>query len=480
MRCIEENYTKNSSLFITSIRELLISRSLYETNEYRQRDYLFDDVPGADGDKWQRELFADTFMDCALLPIIIEKNTNPKLPDTIEDGQQRYNTLVAISKGCVRLPSDMGKYGSQYKHLSNRSLPELAKLETELYENFLDKKVLLLVCEDTPEERKSKNFIGWNNGTPLTKQEKRGAQYSHGSHYLHNLTKTLKISTIETRKNKRKFSFLKDNFPVTGKTLEEIIAFWYDSHLAGKIQSMNQSSLERRYKQFQVDGIKTPSNIAKSNKNFEKRVSLVDNSVFTYVNLSKKNRDFFGKRQVRFFFSVIQTLLNNKYKVDQKTIARDYEVALAKLSEENHLWTDPKKFTKKTNKPVQIFWDDLFNKRADEAHQIEYVVNKIVETIVSGNKNYVKRDTRRSFTRKQKLLGHTQQDGNCFYCGEPVEFSQAVGDHKIAHSKGGKTELENCRIVCPKCNEEKGSNSEHEHITVLELRRKEKSEPAEA
>lgn len=134
----------------------------------------------------------------------------------------------------------------------------------------------------------------------------------------------------------------------------------------------------------------------------------------------------------------------------------------------------PKKFNKKTKNPVQIFWDDLFNKRADEQHQVEYVVNKIVDTIIFGSNTYIKLDSKREFSKKQKLLKYNEQDGKCFYCKKELQFSEAIGDHKIPHSKGGTTDIDNCIITCDGCNQEKGTSSHEEHTMILFSRKQKK------
>jgi hypothetical protein len=472
MECIKKNYTENSSVYVTTIREFCTETSLYSTNEYRQREYHFDDVPGGSGDQWQRDLFATLITGGVLLPIIIETDDETATWGTIEDGQQRCGTIVAINQSCVRLPSDMEKYGVDYTDVSNRTLKELKTIAPHLHERFYNSHIMMIVCRNTPEPKKSTNFIGWNNGNPLSDQEKRSAQYSHGAHYLHDLVKSLKTSTvISTRKDTRRYAYLASDFPITGKILQQIVAFWYDYHLEGKILPMTQSSLERRYKSFLKEGITAPVSTQTKNRSFEKMVSILDNAIYYHSANKPTNAEFFGKRQLRFFFHVLHALQTNNVKIDVKTLAADYERALVILSTENAMWTHPTKKFRGSNTPKQYFWDDLFNKSADEPVQIGYVVHRIVSTMIElhGDK-LVQLDSRREFTTKQKRQKYEEQNGQCYYCNNEIDFSEAIGEHSTPHSKGGKTDLENCIITCAKCNTDKGTLAKNEYEMVLSSR----------
>lgn len=471
MKCLIKNFTKKSSLYSVNVRELMDNKDTYTVDEYRQRLYLFDDIVGQAGDPWQRNLFASILTGIPLGLFYITQDPKTGI-SKIEDGQQRFGTLKAILDGAVKLPNNMGDYGKDYERLSNRSFTHLKTLAPDQREYILNLELLFVGLKDMTEEQLSECFRDINNGTPLTSQEIRGAQYSFGSHRLHDLTQSLEISTLETsRRSSRRFAFLSTSVPVTGKYLEEVVAFWCDTHLENKIQSMKQSTLERRYKLFNEEGIIPSSTTTKSFKKFEEILSIVDKSIVTYVDLSKKkNQDFFGKRQLRFYFYVIRELMHRNIKVDNSSVVKNYALALAKLAESNELWTDPKKFDKQTGAPVRIFWNDLFNKRADEAHQIEYVVNQIVDMMVSQSSKFISRDKKREFSSDQKRVKYHEQDGKCFYCQTEIEMQDAIADHIIPHSKGGKTELDNCAISCKDCNTEKSSLDGKEYEMVLSSR----------
>jgi 5-methylcytosine-specific restriction endonuclease McrA len=43
----------------------------------------------------------------------------------------------------------------------------------------------------------------------------------------------------------------------------------------------------------------------------------------------------------------------------------------------------------------------------------------------------------------------------CHKCGKPFGFAATEADHITPWSKGGKTSVENCQILCKDCNRRK-------------------------
>jgi len=82
------------------------------------------------------------------------------------------------------------------------------------------------------------------------------------------------------------------------------------------------------------------------------------------------------------------------------------------------------------------------------------VTNKkgIYEYLLSWNPKYL---SLREFTDKQKAEAYEKCGWICAICGEHFEREEMHADHKIPWSKGGKTEIENCQMLCRKCNLEK-------------------------
>jgi 5-methylcytosine-specific restriction endonuclease McrA len=47
---------------------------------------------------------------------------------------------------------------------------------------------------------------------------------------------------------------------------------------------------------------------------------------------------------------------------------------------------------------------------------------------------------------------YERQKGKCEKCGKHFEINEMDGDHIKKWKSGGKTELNNCRMLCRNCN----------------------------
>ena len=59
------------------------------------------------------------------------------------------------------------------------------------------------------------------------------------------------------------------------------------------------------------------------------------------------------------------------------------------------------------------------------------------------------------FERNEKLQAYTKQNGICKICGKHFELEEMEADHITPWSQGGKTNLENCQMLCKECNRRK-------------------------
>ena len=63
----------------------------------------------------------------------------------------------------------------------------------------------------------------------------------------------------------------------------------------------------------------------------------------------------------------------------------------------------------------------------------------------------------RKFPERDKVSAYERQEGKCAKCGKHFAIEEMEADHWTAWSKGGHTEPENCKMLCRKCNREKGN-----------------------
>jgi len=62
----------------------------------------------------------------------------------------------------------------------------------------------------------------------------------------------------------------------------------------------------------------------------------------------------------------------------------------------------------------------------------------------------------RAFTPAQKRSAFERQQGTCPECGKEFGIDEMEGDHITPWREGGKTEPDNCQMLCKECNRRKG------------------------
>jgi len=109
----------------------------------------------------------------------------------------------------------------------------------------------------------------------------------------------------------------------------------------------------------------------------------------------------------------------------------------------------------------------LYNEYKDENFDPTLLESKIYELIndrdvtnIKGIWSYViNRDERelniRTFNDKEKMIAYERQNGLCAHCKEQFDLKEMEADHIQPWSKGGKTVIENCQMLCKSCNRKK-------------------------
>ena len=129
-------------------------------------------------------------------------------------------------------------------------------------------------------------------------------------------------------------------------------------------------------------------------------------------------------------------------------------------------------FTKKRSYMKGVDWGSLYDKyhtlavdqvaieaRCKKLFIDDDVTNKkgVYEYVLSGDERKL---NIRAFSTEMKLAAYERQEGICPICeaeGRPshYEFEQMEGDHITPWSQGGKTNAENCKMLCRECNRRK-------------------------
>lgn len=84
------------------------------------------------------------------------------------------------------------------------------------------------------------------------------------------------------------------------------------------------------------------------------------------------------------------------------------------------------------------------------------VTNKkgIYSFVLKGDEKYL---NIRVFDDRMKREAYEKQKGVCVKCGDHFDFSEMEGDHIKPWSEDGKTDADNCQMLCIDCNRRKSN-----------------------
>lgn len=125
-------------------------------------------------------------------------------------------------------------------------------------------------------------------------------------------------------------------------------------------------------------------------------------------------------------------------------------------------------FTTKRKYMKGVDWGTLYNNYGDaqldpaciEAEIVELLDDKdvmesgIYAYIITRNRRHI---YRRTFEPRVKRRVYKKQEGICNICKDKFKIQEMEADHIKPWSEGGKSNEENCQLLCRKCNREKSS-----------------------
>lgn len=127
-------------------------------------------------------------------------------------------------------------------------------------------------------------------------------------------------------------------------------------------------------------------------------------------------------------------------------------------------------FTKYRKEMKGLPWGEFYNKYKDkkfDSKKIEKEISKlyedlelvnnrgIYEYILTGDSKYL---NLRTFEAHVKKAVYEKQKGICAHCKKEFNFNEVHADHIKPWSLGGKTNPDNCQILCRSCNAKKSDN----------------------
>ena len=152
--------------------------------------------------------------------------------------------------------------------------------------------------------------------------------------------------------------------------------------------------------------------------------------------MSKHQNDSNASELWLYFQSVIEWVKSTftVYRKEMKGI--DWYILYDKYKKDTTI--DSEKLEKEISKLMMD--DDVTNKKG------------IYSYVLTGEEKHL---NIRSFTESQKREVFESQKGECKICGKKFEITEMEADHITPWSKGGKTSIDNCQMLCKECNRRK-------------------------
>ncbi len=442
-----------------------------------QRYYMFNNPPGDKGHPWQQNLFANmiTYQPLGTIEWVNTLTITGKVSNDKEsmDGQQRTKTYLDIRDNKVKLPNKTFIYvDGKRVDVSGMTFKELWQTYTDYVETWLKTYAFIVIESNLSKPEKHKRFIDVNDQNPLTDQDKRSSLDNPLTHMLNPMiiSKTPTYNFLKVDLDKMEFVHM-PKLMVQGKTIQEVISKVLVLMFAGKIVNNGKTSIDNLYESFNEDG-------DRNQKDVDIIYPLLNEVLSTtnYIIEKSTSKHFWKKRDVMILMTVVWDLIKNKKKFDSKLLRGGYIKVISDLKRKNpklNDWCfdngflvdkdnnhDDNKLANSIRERDNTFASSYSS--GDSAIPLEFTIKTIISKLFEVGIVKTK-DSRRVFTREEKQHVAHLQNGKCACCGEVLDIdntSSYEGDHIVPHSEGGKTELDNCEVLCLVCHQSKTTQFE--------------------
>lgn len=379
----------------------------------------------------KKQLLIDTILRKYDIPkLYLRKlNNSSSYEHEVTDGQQRLRAIWEFQDdkyALGQLLEPLPKYGD----LSGKSFSELP---SDLQDEFETYRLTVMEISDASEIEIRDLFSRLQEGVPLNPAEKRNAMLGKMRDFIADLA------------NHRVFLFT--NLPGHRNGWDDLAAHIVRLELAGGPVNLKAEDLKKMYEaeqKFDIDG--TTAKKVKRLLNYLERV-LKDKPpemdikwgfVDLYLAISYFDSHYVIRdREIEFF---------NFYTAFEQERRGNLAEASSLLEPGRSEWE------RDLYKYIEAFVRD-----GGKRDSIQKRHNVYVQAIHTAIPNLIPKDSNRNFTPDQRLAIWRRDNETCVSCNNQVAFDNMHADHKIPHSLGGVTTVDNGQTLCAPCNLKKGA-----------------------
>jgi hypothetical protein len=371
----------------------------------------------------------------------------------VVDGQQRTRSILEYM-GVVH-PNEhvyRGVWGEPYRSLDETPMAKgkkYAQLNAEQQIKFDETPLTIMILENANIDEIRDMFLRLQNGTPLNAQQKRDAMGSKVSQIVRELTSLSFFTTSVAFDNKSAAHHL---------VASQMIYLEFRE----KISSCTSQQLDKFYKDHKSVPIE-PSIERKA-----KKVVSIMGKIFPdknhYINRSYALSLYFALSKIIDIYNISE--------VTYSTIRENFEAL-----EHNRLEAMQRDYSEQPNDEIYSDLSLSMSRRTDGEEGISDRHDILMQFLFNNSALEFKTelDPRRNFTYEEKLILYRRAKGCCQLehngqvCGRSIEFEDAVIDHILPHSKGGRTSLDNGRLAYKSCNIARGNRDNFDPATMCLL-----------
>ncbi|MGD9631044.1 MAG: HNH endonuclease family protein [Pyrinomonadaceae bacterium] len=406
--------SKNYKPFLVSNLNFLNTQGKIFLNPKYQREAVWT--------KSQKQLLIDSILREIDIPKIYFREIRDDAGHLYEvvDGQQRLRAIFEFMSDSFKLPGDNDQVdghtvaGKAYTSLD-------IEMSMKLQNSQLD---VIVYDKSYSDAEIEETFLRMQNGTPLNAAEKRRAIQGN----MRDVVKTLAKDKV--------FQFC--SFTDSRFAYEDAVAKVLHQFLYGSITDIKPTSIAKTYRENPV--ISVGSREVKRLK-----------QAFSFMCKSFAGTQPALKKYEMVTLPYLVAELLETYDLSKHS----KEFAIVYLDFENRRIANKDLPEEKQNPTLSAFTDAA---RSDSIPDMRYRYDTLKAAIVEGIPSLVLKDPNRSFTDEQRMAIYRKCGGICQHpgCGKKCDEAEFHADHIRAHSRGGRTTVENGQVLCIPHNLAKG------------------------
>lgn len=381
------------------------------TNRHKYKVDLTYQRPSGAWSNEDKQCLVDTILKSEPMPLFF-LNHNSKLGIYyIVDGQQRLHAIESFYDNKLKLNK---KFSGEENHGKNFNGDN--PISDEQRDTFLNYHLKFHILEDYDDEKVRLIFSRLQRGKPLTLGERLNAKAGKIVVTMREISKHPFMTTSIGISQKRY-----GNFPDSARIL------FYEKH---GCKDSGTPAIISFFDENQTLSIES--------KEYKRAVTVLD---FLKRCFSEENNAFLSKHAWVFsVYTMVRELMRDYSLKDNEKLIKNFIIDF-----HNKVYRED---FRKSNQKYQRFYDNV---RGGWSEKI-IVLRKTILIDEFLNKNKISEtDEKRQISEEEKISCFAKNP-NCESCGKTFkDYKEPQYHHKLMHSEGGKSEIENIMVLCEDC-----------------------------